>query len=111
MKKLRSLFIMDKSFRYKGSLEDLKQKMTIFSQSKNSEGITFDKKKSEYTIYANISLGTLMFRGGGFSIKIHLTIEKSISEGQIVRVYTYLRPENYFFWICLHPDFYCCTYY
>jgi hypothetical protein len=97
MKKLRSLFIMDKSFKYKGSLEDLKQKMTIFSQSKKTGGITFDKNKSEYTIYANISFGTLMFTGGGFSIKIHLTIEESIPKEQIIRVYTYLRPENYFF--------------
>jgi hypothetical protein len=71
--------------------------MTIFSQSKNTGGITFDKNKSEYTIYANISLGTLMFMGGGFSIKIHLTIEESISKEQIVRIFTYLRPENYFF--------------
>ncbi len=87
---------MDKSFRYKGSREDLKQKMTIFSQSKKTGGITFDKNKSEYAIYANISLGTLMYTGGSSSIKIHLTIEESISEEQIVRVYTYLRPENYF---------------
>lgn len=89
---------MDKSFRYKGNLEDLKQKMTIFSQSKNTGRIIFNKNKSDYTIYAKTSWGTLGFIGGfGSSINVHVKIERRISEEHIVRVYTYLRPENYFF--------------
>ncbi len=97
MKKLRSLFIMDKSFRYKGSPEDLKQKMTIFSQSKNTGRIIFNRNKSEYKVYARTSWGTLRFMGAvGFSISVHVKIEDSISEEQIIRVYTNLRPENYF---------------
>ena len=89
---------MDKSFKYKGSPEDLKQKMTIFSQSKNMGRIIFNRNKSEYKVYARTSWGTLRFMGAvGFSISVHVKIEDSISKEQIVRVYTYLRPENYFF--------------
>ncbi len=89
---------MNKSFRYKGSLDDLKQKMGSSSQGKNTDKILFHKNKSEYTVYANISWGTLNFSGGGgFSIKVHVTIEERFPEEQIVKIYTCLRPENYFF--------------
>lgn len=106
MKKIRSLFIMDKSFRYNGSLADFNQKMATLSQSKNRNDISVEKNKNEYIIFAKRSFGTIKFSGGGgSSIKIHVCFEEGTPEEQLIRIFSYLRPENYFLGIAFILSF------